>query len=67
VSDKEPCVPYPDDASFKTIAVRCPRCDTWECWRRYLSWEKSLGITMNEALHPVEVDEDHRERRRSQR
>ena len=57
----EPCVPYPEDATYKTIALRCPRCDSWGCWRRYLSWEKSLGIMLNVDEHPAEVDEDHRQ------
>lgn len=56
----KPCLPYPDDASYKTIALGpCPRCGSTDCWRRYLSWEKSLGITINEKDHPAEVDPDH--------
>lgn len=44
----------------KTIRdVRCPRCGMTDvCWRRYLSWEKSMGITLNEVEHPDVVDED---------
>lgn len=55
-----PCLPYPDGASYKTIALApCPQCGSSDCWRRYLSWEKSLGITINEKDHPAEVDPDH--------
>jgi hypothetical protein len=58
-SSNQPCAPYPDDASYKTIAVHCPRCNRSDCWRRYLSWEKSHGISINAKDHPAEVDEDH--------
>jgi hypothetical protein len=37
-----PCAPYPDDAAYKSIAVRCDACDTCECWTAYLSWEKRV-------------------------
>jgi hypothetical protein len=57
---KTPCSPYPADRESKTIALRCPACNTWACWRRYLSWEKALGIRLNEDQHPAEVDEDHK-------
>lgn len=56
-----PCARYPMGRESKTIALRCPDCNTWSCWRRYLSWEKSLGITLNESEHPDEVDDDHRD------
>lgn len=58
-----PCVPYPEHASYKTIALVCPLCQSWGCWRRYLSWEKALGIQIgNERYWPAEVDMDHRKR-----
>lgn len=62
MSDRSPCTAYPDDAHHKTIGLYCPLCETWECWRRYLSWEKMLGITLNERDHPSRVD-DHVKRR----
>jgi hypothetical protein len=52
-----PCRPYPDDATFKTIALYCERCKTTgECWDRYLRWEKDAGITLNKSEHHT-VDE----------
>ncbi len=57
----QPCIPWPENADYKTIGLGpCPRCGHGACWRRYLSWEKRTGITINAKDHPVEVDEDHR-------
>ena len=49
----EPCAPFPDEASFKTIAVYCDDCksghrnDVAPCWLAYLRWEKRLNIGTN--------------------
>lgn len=57
---REPCSSFPDGVEAKSVSLTCPRCGTWRCWRRYLSWEKALGIALNQELHPAEVDEDHK-------
>lgn len=47
-----PCREYPDDATFKTIAVICDTCDRMDCWLGYLRWERDVGVTLNKREHP---------------
>lgn len=42
MSEGSPCKPYPDGASYKTIAVTCDVCGSWECWVGYLAWESRI-------------------------
>jgi hypothetical protein len=64
IRGRDPCRPFPDDATYKTVALsKCPNCDTYDCWEHYLSWEKHSGISYNQREHPAIDDWEEREER----
>lgn len=52
-SEPAPCSRFPKGVTYKTIGLSCPRCNSWQCWRRYLEWERELGITLNWEHQPM--------------
>ena len=61
-----PCIPYPDEASYKTVGLGlCSTCGSGYCWLDYLRWESRLNIGLNARdYHLVALVDERDEARR---